>query len=56
MFVTPCGVLYHHFAGKEALFEAVFRELEIELQISAAAPVGALAASPAKPTAAGCLA
>ncbi|HEX3918552.1 MAG TPA: TetR/AcrR family transcriptional regulator [Caulobacteraceae bacterium] len=33
--LTECGVsrgaLYHHFAGKEALFEAVFEALEVDL-------------------------
>jgi AcrR family transcriptional regulator len=29
------GALYHHFADKESLFEAVFRETEIDLQQSA---------------------
>jgi AcrR family transcriptional regulator len=33
------GALYHHFQDKEALFEAVFRELEQELQDAAAATV-----------------
>lgn len=33
------GALYHHFADKEALFEAIFREAEGELQRAAAAPI-----------------
>jgi AcrR family transcriptional regulator len=33
------GALYHHFDDKEALFEAIFREAECELQQAAAAPI-----------------
>jgi AcrR family transcriptional regulator len=33
------GALYHHFNDKEALFEAIFREAEEELQCEAAAAV-----------------
>jgi AcrR family transcriptional regulator len=40
------GALYHHFQGKEALFEAVFRDAEDELRRAAAAPVLALTFDP----------
>ncbi|MDB5425920.1 MAG: TetR family transcriptional regulator [Phenylobacterium sp.] len=40
------GALYHHFGGKEQLFEAVFRELADELQAAAGAAVRDLAADP----------
>jgi AcrR family transcriptional regulator len=40
------GALYHHFVDKAALFEVVFRELEGELQLAAAAPVLSLASDP----------
>jgi AcrR family transcriptional regulator len=40
------GALYHHFQDKEALFEAVFREEEDELQLAAATSVQGLAFDP----------
>lgn len=36
------GALYHHFRDKEALFEAVFRQLERELRELAASPVASI--------------
>jgi AcrR family transcriptional regulator len=41
------GALYHHFAGKRELFEAVYRQIEIELAERIAA--GALEANAASP-------
>lgn len=40
------GALYHHFGNKEALFEAVFRDVEEELHWAAATPVLALGFDP----------
>jgi len=40
------GALYHHFTDKEALFEAVFREVEADLSRTAGASVAGFAADP----------
>src|SRR5581483_10578657 len=49
------GALYHHFKGKEALFEAVFEAVETDIgqRLQASAPPGA---SPEELLRAGCLA
>ncbi len=48
------GALYHHFANKEALFEAVFLDLEAEIA-ERVAVVAARATDPAAALRAGCL-
>ena len=49
------GALYHHFKGKDALFEAVFEAVETDIghRLQASAPAGA---TPAELLRAGCLA
>ncbi|HXA27298.1 MAG TPA: TetR/AcrR family transcriptional regulator [Candidatus Angelobacter sp.] len=49
------GALYHHFAGKEALFEAVLEDVEVQLAADVVAAAGA-AEDPRRSLQAGCLA